>query len=137
MQEQKSKMRGDQADLLAAWDQERRCQEETLTLSLTLTLTFTLTLTRTLTLTQLPGRDPGDLQGGRPGCGPAMAAGWAAAAASCLHKCASCLRCTHISVSVKYRDCTWVSARRGDVHGGQTSLPLFTVALPASWLTST
>ena len=38
------------------------------------------------------------------------AEGWARAAAVCLEHCAACARCTHISVSVRHRDCTWVHA---------------------------
>ena len=33
--------------------------------------------------------------------------GWDGAAEACLLACGECARCTHISVSLKYRDCSW------------------------------
>ena len=39
----------------------------------------------------------------------ALQQSWSAAATWCLQECATCTRCTHVTVSLRYNDCSWYS----------------------------
>ena len=51
--------------------------------------------------------DLGNLGLWRGAAGRWASATWSVAAAECLALCSACARCTHISLSLQYRDCSW------------------------------
>ena len=52
----------------------------------------------------------------------AEASSWEAAAAACTSRCSACERCKHVSISLKFKDCSWFFSDRCDL---QFSVPSF------------